>query len=160
MKKIAFILLLTLALLQVSCGSESSEKGNLPVKLKTEMEENHCWNTSYCLVTNQMVKESGIEFKTHDIEFDGETFYIDKGGDVEGRFDVIDYSYQKTAINKGVGEQEQYIITAKQHGEEFPTHNISITIAGNAGQKMTFVTIPMVNKRNELTSVMVLYGQK
>lgn len=159
MKKMAFIMLLTLALLQVSC-SKSGEKGNLPVKIKTEMEEHHQWNTSYSLVTNQMVKESGMTFKSHEIEFDGETFYIDKGTEVEGRFDVVDYTYEKSAINRGVGEQELYIITAKQHGEEYPTHNISITLAENAGQGMTFVTIPMVNKRNELTSVIVLYGQK
>ena len=124
------------------------------------MEENHVWSTSYALITNRMEKESDTSFESHDIEFDGKTFYIDKGTVVEGKYDVIDYTYNKTPINRGVGEQEQYIITAKEYREEYPTHNISITLAECNGQKMSFVTIPMVNKRNELTSVMVLYGYK
>ncbi len=158
MKKLAFITIMMIALLQVSCSSKSEKGGNLPIKVNTSMEENHRWNRPDNLLTNRKEKEDGVKMVNHTIDFDGKSFVLDKGTDSETVYDVNDYTYSETDIYNGQGKQEQYIITATCKADGYPTHNISIIKASGNYQSMVFVTIPLVDKRNELSGVSVMYG--
>lgn len=158
MKKLVFITIMAIALLQVSCSSKSENGGNLPVKINTTMEESHKWNRPDNLLTNRKEREEGVKMVHHSIDFDGKKFVLDKGTDSEIVYDVDDYTYNETDIYNGQGKQEQYIITATCKADGYPTHNISIIRAEGNYQSMVFVTIPLVDKRNELSGVVVMYG--
>ncbi len=146
-----------IALMAQSCGGKSGG-GNLPVKVTTLFEEHHKWNRPDNLLTNNKQVEEGVKQSPHVIDFDGKTFVLDKGTDSEIVYVVDDYTYSETDIYNGQGQQQQYIITATCKADKYTTHNISIITAKSDWQSMVFVTLPLVDKRNELSGVVVMYG--
>lgn len=159
MKKIALILTVLIALMTQSCGGSKNGGGNLPVKFKTEYKDNHKWSNPYTYLTSSFKKEGDLMRSSHEIEFDGKNLYIDKGSAYEVKYDVVDYSYEKTDIAKGDGSQDLYIITAKQMGDDFLIHNVSISIAELNGEKAKFFTLPNITRRNELLGVTIMFGE-
>ena len=157
MKRIALICLATIVLF-VSCNKRNND-GNLPVKFKTEYEDGHSWSTPYTYLTSTFKKEGDLQRTNHDIEFDGSNLYIDKGSAYEVKYDVVDYSYEHTDIVKGDGSQDLYIITAKQPGDDFLIHNISISVAELNGGRVKIFTLPNITKRSELLGVTVMFGE-
>jgi hypothetical protein len=157
MKKMAFLLLAVVAMLQISCNKEHVG-GNLPLSFKTVLEQFHKWNMPYSLLDKFDQTDGLIESVNHTIDFDGRQLIFDKGTDAQIVYDVDDYTYNETDIYNGQGKQEQYIITATCKADGNPTHNISIIKAAANNQEMMFVTLPLIDKRNELSGVIVMYG--